>query len=360
MSAPLIEVVEPTLVSEAGHCAALFRGLSDAAPDLAFRLWIDRRARLEQWAAGRAQLQPMFRRRWRKLQVFFLYRRLLASGAPIWVPTAGYFDLRALDLAARGRIAPLRAFLYFHKLRAGPERMRALARLARRQPDLELFGTSEEIVGRLREAGFRQVRRVLPVLSIPGEAPSASFRHLLAAGAARADKGFTHIVDLVELMAQQRSALPITVQTSGDHYGRYDERTQADLQRLGRVSLAGLKLVSDTLDAQRYASLFPGAVCLQPYAPAEYGDKMSAVTFDALRAGAPIVTLSGTTMAGIVEQTGAGIVVPNADPQTLLAAATQAVAAYAELHARALAAGARYRPDASWAPLVERLRMIGT
>jgi hypothetical protein len=359
MSVPMIEVVEPTLVSEAGHCAALFRGLHEAAPDLAFRLWIDRRARLEQWAPPRAQLRPLFRRRWRKLQAFFLYRRLLASGAPIWVPTAGYFDLRALDLAAGRRIAPLRAFLYFHKLRMSEPRRRALAALAQRQPDLELFGTSEEIVARLKEAGFAQVRRILPVLAIgSAAAPAPGFRTLLAAGAARADKGFTHIVDLVERMALERSGLPIAVQTSGDHYGRYDERTLADLERLRRVSYPGLTLVSDTLDAQRYAGLFPGAVCLQPYAPAEYADKMSAVTFDALRAGAPIVTLSGTTMAGIVEQTGAGIVVSSPDPRTLLAAAGEAVKNYALLHERALAAGARYRPEASWAPLLERLRMI--
>jgi hypothetical protein len=357
-AATVIEVVEPTLVSEAGHCAALFQGLHAAAPGLQFRLWIDRRAQLVGWADSATQLRPVFDRRWRKFQAILLFRRLLRAGTPLLVPTASYFDLRALDLAARRRIPAHRAFFYFHKLRASASRQAALRKLALRQPNLELFGTSEEIVARLREAGFLCVRRVLPVLTGGATPPPVEhFRYLLSAGAARADKGFSKIVDLVELLARSASSLPIHVQTSGDHYGRYDERTLADIERLRRTNYPGLRLISDTLDAAAYAGLFPGAVCLQPYEPAEYADKMSAVTFDALRAGAPIVTLAGTTMARIVEQSGAGIVLDDASAESLLGAAQAVVAQFAPLHAKALAAGAQYRPAASWAPLVERLRL---
>ncbi len=355
--APWIEVVEPTLVTEAGHCAALFAGLRAAAPDLSFRLWIDRRAQLAGWDSQRVALRPLFHRRLRKLEAWLLYRRLLHTDAPILVPTAGYFDLRALDLAARGRIGPRRVFLYFHKLRASARRARALQEMARRQPEVEVFGTSEEIVARLRSAGFSHVRRVLPVLAPAAPAAAgAGFRHLLSAGAARADKGFTRIVDLVELMAASGSRLPITVQTSGDHYGRYDERTASDLERLRKIHYPHLTIVQDTLDAAQYARQFPGSVCLQPYEPAEYADKMSAVTFDALRAGAPIVTLAGTTMARIVEQSGAGLVIDQAGAESLLQASAAAVADYEQLRAKALAAGARFEPEASWAPLIERLR----
>lgn len=353
----VIDLVEPTLVTEAGHCAALFQGLRAAAPELRFRLWIDRRARLAAWHDARTELQPFFVRRWRKLQAWLLYRRLLRHGAPLLVPTAGYFDLRALDLASSGRIGPRRAFLYFHKLRASPARQRALRRLARRQPELELFGTSDEIVRRLRAAGFAHVQRMLPVLAAARAAPTAGeFRHVLFAGAARQDKGFTRVVDLIELMARTGSTLPVTVQASGDHYGRHDERTQADIERLRAIAYRPLALLPDTLDAGAYAAIFDGAICLQVYEPAEYGDKMSAVLFDALRAGAPVVTLAGTSMARIVEETGAGIVLDRADAATLLRAVEDAAARYAALHARALAAAARYEPRGSWAPLVERLR----
>jgi len=306
------------------------------------------------------QLEPVFYRRWRKVQALLLYRRLLRAGEPVFIPTATYFDLRALDLAARGKVPPRRVFLYFHKLRMDAQRAQALAQLARRQPELELFGTSEEIVERLRTAGFAHVRRVLPVLSggQPQPAPAAlpPFRYLLSAGAARADKGFSHIVDLVDWMARSGAQLPIAVQTSGDHYGRYDERTAADLVRLRAIAYRGLTLIDGTQDSKQYAALFPGAVCLQPYERAEYADKMSAVTFDALRAGAPIVTLSGTTMAAIVAQSGAGFVIEDASAPALLAAATAAVERYGELQARAVAGAAAYDPLNSWAPLVERLR----
>jgi len=354
---PYIEVVEPTLVTEAGHCAALFSGLQAAAPDLMFRLWVDRRAQLARWETRRVWLRPVFHRRLRKIEAWLLYRRLLQAGMPIFVPTAGYFDLRALDFAAQARIPERRVFLYFHKLRASARRIRALQELARRQPALELFGTSEEIVDRLRGAGFEHVRRVLPVLAATAPATNhVEFRYLLSAGAARADKGFTKIVDLVQLMADTGSTLAITVQISGDHYGRYDEQTLRDIARLRKIGYPALRLLQDTLDAAQYAALFPGAVCLQPYEPAEYADKMSSVTFDALRAGSPIVTLAGTSMAHIVQQSGAGIVVSDASASSLLQAADAAVAQYPQLHAKALAAGAQFEPRASWAPLLERLR----
>ncbi len=364
-------MVEPTLASEAGHCAALFQSLQAAVPELRFRLWIDRRAALPGWQQPRTALQPYFHRRWRKLQAWGLYRRLLRAGAPLLVPTAGYFDLRMLDLAATGRIGSGRAFLYFHKLRLDAARAAALQALARRQPALELFGTSEEIVHRLRAAGFVHVQQLLPVLTAPLAAPlsasaaatapsgaGASFRHILFAGAARADKGFGHVVDLVELLMRTASRLPVAVQTSGDHYGRHDERTRADLQRLRALPYAHLSLLADTLGPDAYTGLFPGAICLQPYEVNEYADKMSAVTFDALRAGAPIITVAGTSMARIVEQTGAGIVVGTASAPALLQAVEETVARYRPLQARALAAGARYAPQSSWAPLVERLRAV--
>ncbi len=352
-----IDVVEPTLVSEAGHCAALFRGLRSAAPDLHWRLWIDHRARLPGWAASATALVPRFHRRWRKLQALLLYRRLLRGTGRVLVPTASYFDLRALDLAAGGAVAPGRAFLYFHKLRVDAARARRLAALARRQPHLELFGTSEEIVQRLRDAGFSHVRQVLPVLAAPAAAgASGGFRTLLSAGAARADKGFTHIADLVIHLARTGARLPIAVQTSGDHYGRYDDRTRADLERLRASGYAHLTLVSDTLDGAQYAALFPGTVCLQPYSRAEYADKMSAITFDALRAGAPVITVAGTSMAAIVAATGAGLVIEQASPEALLAAAQAAVAQYPALQQKALVAAVQYQPAQSWAPLVERLR----
>jgi hypothetical protein len=353
-----LEIVEPTLVSEAGHCAALFASLRAAAPSLPYRLWVDQHAQLPRFEQQGVTLQRFFNRRWRKLQAFWLYRRLLRSDAPILVPTATWFDLRALDIAGPGPIAPRRASLYFHKWRVTDRRSHALRRLAQRQPNVALFGTSQAIVGALRAAGFAHVEQVEPILGADlAPQSAASFRALLSAGAARADKGFTHVVDLVEHMVALGSHLPIVVQASGDHYGRYDERSRADLARLRNCSYPHLTVLTDTLDARQYQELFAGAICLQPYGRADYADKMSAVTFDALRNGAPIVTVAGTTMATIAEQSGAGRVVDEPTPQALLEACRAVVEQYPHYSERARRAGEQHSAASAWKPLVEELEL---
>jgi len=352
-----IEIVEPTLANEAGHCAALFASLRAAAPELPYRLWVDRTAHLPGIERTGVPLRHFFQRRWRKPQAWWLYRRLLRSPAPILVPTATWFDLLAIDLAASGPLGARRAFLYFHKWRVSPRRTRALRRLARRQPQLALFGTSESIVQAMRAAGFAHVEQVEPVLGVDSAPmPEAPFRALLSAGAARADKGFTHVVDLVDHMAASGSSLPIVVQASGDHYGRHDERTRADLQRLSGIGYPHLTVLADTLDANAYQALFAGSICLQPYERSDYADKMSAVTFDALRNGAPIVTVAGTTMAAIVRDSGAGEVIEEPTSQALLQACESILPRYREFSQHARRAGEQHAASA-WRPLVEQLRL---
>jgi hypothetical protein len=206
--------------------------------------------------------------------------------------------------------------------------------------------------------GFARVEQVVPVLGadLAPQAP-APFRALLSAGAARADKGFTHIVDLVEHMAASGSALPIVVQASGDHYGRHDESTRADLLRLRGCRYPYLTVRADTLDATQYQQLFAGAICLQPYCRSDYADKMSAVTFDALRNGAPIVTVAGTTMAAIVESSGAGVVVDQPTPQALLEACSRIAQQFPQYCERARRAAELHSAGSAWRPMVEQLQL---
>jgi glycosyltransferase involved in cell wall biosynthesis len=352
-----VEVVEPTLVSDAGHCAAIFGSLFRAAPDLPYRLWIDRRAHAPSVIATGVETVRHFVRPLRRLQALLLYRRLLRGPGPLYVPTATWSDLRSIDLLARSPLPPDHVFLYFHKLRLSAGRREALRALARRQPHLHLLGASAEIADRLRDAGFRQVDAVIPVNAEVGAVqPGEVFRHVLFAGAARADKGFTHVVDWVEHLSGCGDALPVLVQTTGDHYGRHDDRTATDLVRLRAIDAAWLQTLDQTPDRLAYANLFPGSICLQPYDRREYADKTSSVTFDALMAGAPIVTLSGTPMARIVEESGAGRVVEDALPQTLQGAIEAIHADYAGYARRALAAGRRFDPRQAWQPLVDGLR----
>jgi hypothetical protein len=82
---------------------------------------------------------------------------------------------------------------------------------------------------------------------------------------------------------------------------------------------------------------------------------MSAVTFDALRSGAPIVTVSGTTMARIVADSGAGLVLDEVSAPALLRACQDIARDYQRYSQAALRASA-HSAGATWRPLVEALQ----
>jgi glycosyltransferase involved in cell wall biosynthesis len=347
-----LHIVEPTLSNEAGHCHALVESLCRAGPDpRGFRVWCGRGAALPALEALGVPLERRFRRRVRRLQEWALLRRLLREPGRILVSTAGRTDMMLLDWAARGRIPPRKAFVYVHWFRATPRKLAFLRRLARRQPELVVLGTTPTVVAAFADAGFAR-RAVVPY---PATAPSRatpagaggtaeSFRHVLFAGAAREDKGFSHVVGLVELLAG-RQDLPVVLQTATDPNDRHDEPTRAALARLAAVRHPSVALRPETLDAHAYGALFGGAICLQPYEPRAFADRVSGVTLDAMSAGAPVVTIPGSWIARVVERFGAGAVAPSAAPADLLAAVERVRADYPSYRDAALAAGRTLRGE---------------
>ena len=359
-AARCLNIVEPTLVSEAGHCGLLLRSLHAAAPGLRCIVWAGRGGGALFKDLATIALRRHFSRRLRKLQAYLLYRRLLRGDEPLLVPTAARFDVEAIALAAPGRIAPNRVFLYFHRLAPTPAKERALRRAAVRQPNLVMIGTTEAIEARLRAAGFTATGVILPLpprdaTSAAAAAPRQSFRRVVVAGAARADKGFQHAVEVVRLLGERRRDLPIAIQVSGDHYARHDAVTRAALQRLHVLRYDGLQLLAETLDNQSFRTLFDGAICLQPYTPAAYDDKISAITLDALNAAAPIVTVDGTWMAGIARRFGCGIVARDASPAALIDAIDAVREDYPAYAARAAAASRALAAAGTWQALLARL-----
>jgi glycosyltransferase involved in cell wall biosynthesis len=356
-----VHVIEPTLQGVSGHCLNLVKSLCEAGRGLDFRLWVGRHAKLPELAGLVSELRPYFWRQIRKPQAFLLYRKLLRGSGRIVVTTATTLDLYALDWGARGVVPPGKVFLYFHQARRlKPKKLERFKRLAAKQPNLTMMGTTPAIEQVFRDSGFRHtVTLRLP----PGIDPRAfaaepmPFRRLLFAGAARADKGVGAVVDLVEHLARIGEQVPITVQTSADHYGKYDSATIADLERLRSVSYSPLTTLPDALPPKAYAEAFAGGISLQPYKREEYANKMSGVILDALSAGCPVVTISGTSMAEIVKRFDAGVVVDSSGPEALLDACRTIIADYARYHERARCAGAVLREENSWAPLVERLRV---
>lgn len=358
MTRAVLHIVEPTLESEAGHCHSFVASFCGAGGNggYALRLYAGRKAKLPGLESAGVRVFPYFRRRLRRPQAFILYRRLLREPGRIFLPTATRIDLALLSMASAGPMPPGKAYLYFHWFRPDAAKRNFLARMARKQPEAVMLGPTESVVSVFRECGFVQVKAApYPITPVDEEErrEEAGFRHLLFAGAARADKGFTEVVGLVGLLKAQGMNIPVSVQASPDHYSRYVSHVQAEIDRLGKIGYPHLTVRIETLRRQEYAEQFRGAVCLQPYLPSEFADRVSGVTLDALSHGAPVVTLEGTWMGHVVNRFGAGIVVRKAKPELLLGGVEEILRDFGRYRRNALLAGVALQQELSASRLFE-------
>lgn len=344
---PVLHIVEPTLEGQAGHCMSFVESLCRAGSGrgVAIRVWAGRKAPPGGLGPD-VEVRPHFDRRLRRLEALFLYRRLLSSPGRVFVSTAGRADLVLLSAAARGPIPPNKVYLYFHWVRQSPGKMEAFRRAARKQPDLVLMGPTATVVETFRTAGFRDVRLVpYPVtpagdkVAGPASGKEEPFSHLLFAGAARRDKGFPRVVDLVEYLGSRGAGIPVVVQASADHYDKIDPQTREDLARLARIGYRSLEIHPRTLDRETYVGLFKGAVCLQPYDRGDFADRVSGVTLDAFSAGAPVVATEGTWMAAAVKRFDAGAAVGDLSAKSLWRVVEEVVGDYRRRSRNARLAG---------------------
>ncbi len=333
-----IHVVEPTLVDEAGHCHSFLGAVCAAGPDETFEVWAGRGVEPLYDDLPQVTLHSFFLRLPRRFQALWLYRRLLRTPGRIFVPTAGANDLSLLDLASLGRkIQPGQATLFFHWIRPSPSRRVRMGLVAKRQPNVKVTGPTPEIVQILQDVGFRRTKLVPYPVSTKARPPDGppQFRRLLFAGAARPDKGFEQVVDMVELLQAAGEAIPVAVQTSGKHYGKRDEGIAREVARLEAAGYGALEQDARTLDMTAYLQRFHGSICLQPYDRHEFAGRVSAVTIDALASGAPIITTAGTWIGRAVERSEAGVALDEPTGPALLEAARQVIDEYDRYSANA-------------------------
>jgi glycosyltransferase involved in cell wall biosynthesis len=350
-----IHVVEPTLESYSGHCHSLVSSFCRAAADRQINLWAGKGADRIDFGPG-VTVDPYFSRRFRLFQSLFLFRRLLREPFPLFIPTARRADLTLLNLAAGKQIARNRVFLYFHWVRETPDKLQSLRRIAARQPNLVILGTTASVVDAFRRCGFAHVSLLpYPPTQAQHIGAAMSFSHLLYAGAARQDKGFRKVVDFVEFLARRKEKIPVTIQVSADHYGKYDAATRQDITRLRASGYAPLELAAETRSPEDYAALFPGSICLQLYDRADFSDRVSGVTLDALAHGSPIVATAGTWMAKMIEPFGAGVAIEESTPEILHRAITKIVDGYPGFRDRALRA-AQAQAQKSWEVLLDHFK----
>ncbi|GFE62572.1 hypothetical protein [Geobacter sp. AOG2] len=336
-----LHIIEPTLTGEAGHCFSFVSSLINAAGDAPLTVWCGRSAEVTFPATVR--VNRFFLRKIRRLQALWLYRKLLKGHERIFVPTAGRTDLVLLDLAASGQIAPGRVYVYIHWFRPSPGKRAQLEKLARRQPEIVILAPTASVCEELRSVGFNRTR-LAPYPITPCEAAACAtaaqgFSHLLFAGAARQDKGFPAVVDLVELLHARGDSLPVTLQTSAEHYDKYDDATRQAIGRLEGCGYPHVRRVAETLTQADYQGLFAGAICLQLYSQQDFRDRISGVTLDALTGGSPVITLTDTWMARIVTRYDAGLAIDTTEPERVYQAVTQVMADYDRYRDNALKAG---------------------
>lgn len=336
-----IHIIEPTLMTETGHCYSFISSLCKISEERSLCLWINRNANVT-FTGKNVQVKRYFYSKVRRFQCYGLYKRLLAARGKLFISTAGITDLVLLNWASRGKISQKKVYLYFHWLNTSDKKLAFLRKFARKQPNLMILGPTHSVIDTFQEAGFENARIVPYPISDQtqlNKAEHSDFTGLLYAGAARKDKGISDVVGLVEYMSKLGLQIPFRLQNSPDHRGKYDAITKAEIQRLENIPYPYLRLFPETLKPDEYSNLFIGAICIQLYSAEVFSDRISGVTLDALSAGSPIVTTAGTWIARMVQRFDAGIIIDSPEPEKTLAAIQQIIADYVRYNKNAYNAG---------------------
>jgi hypothetical protein len=183
-----IHIIEPTLRDEAGHCHSLISNLAACGDRPPLVVWSDKKIQLPQLAAlPRLKLEAYFSRRLRRVQAYFLYRRLLKAPGKIFVSTAGRTDLQLMHWAAGKHAHKNRIFFYVHWLGLSAGKKSQLEKIAQRRPEFTLLTTTKSAADSLRECGFISVQQIPYPVAATVNSHAAAFKYVLMAGAARQD-----------------------------------------------------------------------------------------------------------------------------------------------------------------------------
>ena len=324
-----IDIVEPTLKDDTGHCMSFVRSLISTASDTRFQIWADSRCNIANITPN-ALIKKYFARSVRKFQCFILYRKLLSTPSKIFIATASSLDLMTFNLVAGHQIPKNKVYFYFHWINTDLKKINVLKALAKKQPGFVIITPTQSVANVFKDVGFNNVRLApYPTQNIPNQSKhSKQFKHAWYAGAARKDKGFAIVVDLIELAQKQHRDIPFVVQASPDHHGKYDVEIQNDIERLRGLTYPYLKVCEETLSSEQYNFYFEGAVCIQAYSAKDFADRVSGVTLDALLAGCPIISGAGTWTADQVLRFNAGVVLQSTSGESILAALMQVISQY--------------------------------
>ena len=320
----ILHIIEPTLKDKTGHRFSFVHDVLVANSDKQRKthLWLSMGASTLFPGFDNIVERNYFYRRIRQLQKISLYRKLLQKGETVFISTATSLDLILVSLLLRftGRsdekIDSVK--FYVHWLYRSSKKVKRLKKVALRYPRLAIACPTDSVKKLLEEIGFQNVSLIpYPSAQVKVKTPAVetnpAFQKLLYAGAARADKGFPFIVEIIERLKAEKSDIPITLQCSTTHKGRHSEQVEQAIQNLDKINYPHLSRIDRTLDEESYRQLFTNSIVVQPYDANLFADRISGVLLDALKAGSPSVVPADTWMARTVETYGAGIVVEQVD-----------------------------------------------
>jgi len=336
MHKQILNLIEPTLYDQTGHSYGYVLSLINANLDFNFdiQIWLDRRGKdLLKNSSGTAR--AYFFRPARQLQKLFLYLKLLKRPETIFISTTELWDLKILAFYTKYFASNAKIVLHFHQFKQTGPKLAALRAIALTATNFTILTPTDRLTNIFKANGFNKCKTVpCPVFSTPRDTSNstAKFSKILYAGAARRDKGFPTVINLLQHFRSQQNRTTFEIQISAPNSQRYDDATQQALELLQSIPSDNLILHKATLDQSQYLKLFNNSICLLLYDKNDYSDKFSGVALDAFYAGCPIITVKNTWMGDTAEKYQAGIALDNYDNASIQQAAEQIINNYAQYH----------------------------
>ncbi len=336
MHKQILNLIEPTLYDQTGHSYGYVMSLIKANSDCTFdmRVWLDRRGK-HLLANTTSTAKAYFFRPLRQLQKLFLYLKLLRRTETIFISTTELWDLKILAFYSKYFTTKAKIVLHFHQFKQTHSKINALKKLALVATGFTILTPTDRLTNIFKTSGFNNCKTIAcPTFSAPRNVNNntAKFSKVLYAGAARRDKGFPTVINLLQHFRTQQNNIPFEIQVSAPNSQRYDEATQQALQLLETIPGNNLILHKATLDQSQYLDLFNNSICLLLYDKNDYSDKFSGVALDAFYAGCPIITVKNTWMGDTTEKYQAGIALDNYDNTIIQQAIENIIKNYAKFN----------------------------
>lgn len=333
MSKVILNLIEPTLYDQTGHSYGYVLSLINANSEFDMRIWLDRRGK-NLLTNTASTTKAYFFRPLRQLQKLFLYFRLLQRQETIFIGTTELWDLKILAFYAKYFTSKAKIILHFHQFKQTESKLAALQALAPIAKNFTILTPTDRLTNVFRTNGFNNSQTVpCPVFSSPRDLNTgpAKFSKILYAGAARRDKGFPTVINVLKYFRSQQDNTKFEIQISAPNSQRYDTATQQALQLLETIAAdANLILHKTTLDQRQYLNLFSNSICLLMYDKNDYSDKFSGVALDAFYAGCPIITVKNTWMGDTAEKYQAGIALDTCEQAAIHKAVYDIINNYAQ------------------------------